>query len=142
MERKMKMKTTIKILMLWPLVFLAGCGSLVRSTDAKTGAIVYSPSPAWSNTVAQVQGAIGAIPNEVPYAPIAKDVALGILGLATGVVTLIAKAKSTQAADQSKAADILAQTVVKTSQTQAALTAAIDQDHVSAVKEHLDNNTL
>ena len=135
------MKTIFTLIMILPLV-LCGCGSLQKTTNPQTGATVFTPSPAWSNTVASIQSGIQAIPNEIPYAPIGKDVALGLLGLATGVLTLVAKAKSSALADQTKAADLLAATVVKTGQTQQALTTAINADHTSIVKEHLDNNTL
>ena len=133
----------VLICVILPLV-LCGCGSLTKTVNPQTGATVFSPSTAWSNTVAQVQAGIQAVPNEIPYAPIGKDIALGLLGLATGVLTLVAKAKSSALADQTKAADLLAATVVKANQTQAALTSAINDPNVNTdrVKEHLDKNTL
>lgn len=142
-------KIAPKIFALIALVSLVGCGTptftKTATVNPDTGFTNYtvSISPGVSNALAGVRDTINSVPTTgVPYADLAKDAALGVLGLVGSVLGFVARVKTKQANQQIQAADILAGHVVNAGLQQKALADAANTPAFPALATHIDNNTI
>lgn len=148
------MKTKNKILLLVSVVLasvtIIGCAShplLQSATSTPSPGVtnqIFAPAEWLTNAIGTAAQVNHAVPPNVatPFVDLALGGLSGILGLIAAYKTK-QSAQRQQTADQhSQAADLLAATVVKAGQANAALQTASGTASLQTVAQHLDNNTL
>lgn len=137
---------TAQIFFACALIALVGCSTPVytKTSTVDSAGVTnwqYDISPQLSNTLSKIEGGIKAVPETgIAQVDLGKDAALGLLGLATGVLGLIAKLKTNAANQHQQAADALAGTIVKNNLSVQALQNA-PPNVAGTVATHIDNNT-
>ena len=134
------MKRTLLAFIAISTIVIVGCVSRNPNYPA-TSDQPYQVDPKLAAAKEKVQGVVDATAPFNPYAPLTGNANAAIFGVLTLISAEIARRKNNEAKRQRAAADSLAETVVKTSQSTAALQTAGANGVVDIVAQHIDNNT-